>query len=202
LLGLSAPAATNAPAIQQPAEQVPVEQTSPVPQLVPFAPVLAVPVSVHTGAPVLHESTPWSQGLDGVQLLPSAQAMQAPFEQTSPVPQELPFAPALGVPVSVQMGEPVEHEMLPKSHGLAGVQLAPVTHATQVPFEQTRPFPHAEPLASGVPVSLQTAAPVEQEIWPTSQGLAGVQLAPFVQATQLPPEQTRSAPQLVPFGTG
>jgi hypothetical protein len=50
-----------------------------------------------------------------------------------------------------------------------------------------------------LPLSVQTDAPLEQTIAAVWHGLVDVQVAPAVQATQVPaPSQTRLAPQLVP----
>jgi hypothetical protein len=66
-------------------------------------------------------------------------------------------------------------------------------YGPQTPAVQVWPgFPHGVPLAALLgPPSTQTGAPVEQEIVPRSQTFVGVQVAPAVQAAQVPaPSQT------------
>jgi hypothetical protein len=53
---------------------------------------------------------------------------------------------------------------------LAGVQLAPSAQATQLPFEQTCPIPHAVPSA-WMPLSTQTDVPVVHEVMPVLQAV-------------------------------
>jgi hypothetical protein len=166
LTGLSVPEATNAPPIQHPDRQEPLAQICPEPQLLPFSAAFGVPVSLQTGEPEPQLSVPWSHGLAGVQFEPLAQATQAPFEQTSPLPQACPFWAGFELPVSTQTGEPLAQDRLPWSHGLAGAQALPAAQATHVPAEQTRAVPHEVPLDTGFPRSWQTGVPLPHEIWP------------------------------------
>ncbi len=67
----------------------------------------------------------------------------------------------------------------------------------QEPAEQKRPAPQVVPLATFAAVSVQTGPDVQ--LWlPTWHGFAGVQVAPAVQAVQVPAEQTSFVPQVVP----
>jgi hypothetical protein len=103
--------------------------------------------------------------------------------------------------VSPQVGVPVEHDVAPTWHALAGVQAAPEVQAMQAPLElHTMLVPHMEPAVIGVPVSAHTGEPVTHETKPTWHALDGVQAAPALQVTQLPLEQTMPLPQLVPSG--
>lgn len=79
------------------------------------------------------------------------------------------------------------------------MQAVPGVQAMQVPPLHTMPVPQEVPLAT-LPESVQTAAPVSQEVFPLRHGLlATVQLAPTVQLTQLPvAPQTLLVPQLLP----
>jgi hypothetical protein len=77
---------------------------------------------------------------------------------------------------------------------LAGVQLAPATHALQLPLSQTSFHPQVVPFGKSEPVSSQTCVPLEQTVLPTRQSLAGVQNAPAVQGRQLPLSQTSFQP--------
>jgi hypothetical protein len=62
-------------------------------------------------------------------------------------------------------------------------------------------MPHAVP--SGTPpATAQTGAPVPQASVPVLHESSGVQVVPSAQAMHVPPPQTRSVPQLVPFPTG
>ncbi len=60
--------------------------------------------------------------------------------------------------------------------------------------------PHDIPSACAMVVSVQAAVPVSQASVPLWQGLAGGQLAPAMQATQLPLAHTMFAPQGEPLG--
>jgi hypothetical protein len=68
------------------------------------------------------------------------------------------------------------------------------------PALQTALGPHEVPAATGVPVSLHTAVPVEQSVLPTSQGLVGVHAALCAHDVHVPLEQTSFVPHTVPFG--
>jgi len=84
--------------------------------------------------------------------LGTAAATHSPAWQTFPVPQTV---PSLAFPVATQTSVPVEHEVAPVRHGVAGVQPSPAVHDTQVPPLQTWPAPQPEPSESGDPVSAQ-----------------------------------------------
>jgi len=75
----------------------------------------------------------------------------------------------------------------------------PGVQAMQAPALHAIPVPQEVPLGT-LPESVQTAAPVSQDVFPLWHGLLGtVQLAPTVQLTQLPVElQTLLVPQLAP----
>jgi hypothetical protein len=68
------------------------------------------------------------------------------------------------------------------------------------PLLHCRLVPHAVPLATFVPVSVQTGVPPLQESVPVWHGLGGVQAEPEVHVVQMPALQTRLVPQVVPFG--
>ena len=121
---------------------VPLLQTAFAPHAVPF-PAL-VPVSVHTAVPVEQSVDPAWQGFAGVQVAPCVHTLQVPLLQTELGPHDVPLG--AGVPVSVHTEEPVEHEVVPTSHGLFGVQAAPAAHAVQTPLLQTSLVPHTVPL--------------------------------------------------------
>jgi hypothetical protein len=116
----------------------------------------------------------------------------------------VPSADGLGWFVSTQTAVPLAHEMRPRSQGFAGTQPAPWLQALQRPPLQTEPLPQGAPLAAGLglPVSVQTGVPLLQSMLPSSQAFAGAQLAPWLQAPQLPRLQTLPTPQLVPSATG
>jgi hypothetical protein len=84
--------------------QAPPIHTWPVPQVVPSK---TVPLSVHTGAPELQTMAAVWHGLVDVQVVPAAQATQAPLgEQTRPAPQVVPAGWKVR---SVQTGKPELH---------------------------------------------------------------------------------------------
>ncbi len=113
------------------------------------------------------------------------------------VPQEAPFGPG---PVSLQRGTPVEQEVVPVSHWLAGVHGAFGVHATHAPLSQTIPAPHDPPFGPGMPVSVHVDVPVEQDVVPRSHWLVGVHGTPDAQATHEPPLHTMPVPHAVPSG--
>lgn len=102
--------------------QTPLLQTRLVPQPVPFA---TFPDATQTGAPVVHVFVPVRQGrVEIVQLAPTVQVPQVPVPlQTRLSPHAVPGARF--VPVSVHVGEPVEHASVPMWQVLAGAQVAP-----------------------------------------------------------------------------
>jgi hypothetical protein len=173
--------------------QLPVLHTRFVPQLLPSAWFWFV--SVQVGAPVVHVSVPVWHGFVGVQAPPALQVAQAPLLHTMFVPQVVPFARG---PDSMHTGEPVAHDVVPALHALAGWQLEPAAHDTQVPALQTLSVPQEAPLASALPVSVQ-AMLGEQTVMPAWQGFAGTQIEPAEHVAQLPAWQTMLAPQAVPL---
>jgi hypothetical protein len=179
--------------------QPPALQTMLVPQLVPFA---TFPEAAHTGAPVLQVVMPVRHGWpETVQLAPAVQLPQVPVAlQTRLVPHGVPAARF--VPVSVHCGAPVEHARVPIWQALVGAQVAPVWQETHCPVWHTMLVPQEVPFGRS-PISVQTAAPVAQLIAPVRHGLAvTVQVAPAVQATQVPSLQTMFSPHTVPFACG
>lgn len=185
----------------------PLSQTMLVPQAAPLA--RFVPWSAQVDAPVAHDVSPLWHALLGVHAVPAVQLTHDPAEQTWLVPHAVPSAAF--VPVSVQVGAPVEQEVTPAWQGfVASEQDRPDTqdtHELDPPpstppsgaLKQTRLVPQLVPFGSG-PVSLHTDDPVSQEVVPVSQALAGVHERPAVQPTQLPPLQTLFVPQTVPLG--
>lgn len=75
----------------------------------PFA--ASLPVSVHTGVPVEHESVPVWHPFVGVHDVPVVHAAHVPLLQTSLTPHAVPSSTF--PPVSVQTGEPVEQPIDP-----------------------------------------------------------------------------------------
>ncbi len=145
-----------APAVQD--TQVPALQTLFVPQEVPFDRLCVVSEQLIVGTQVM---VPAWQGLDGAQAIPAVHDAQAPLLHTRSVPQEVPLA---AFPDSVQTGAPVSQVVIPVRQGLPEtVQAVPAWHATQLPVAlQTLFVPQLVPVATSVPLSLQTGAPVEQ----------------------------------------
>jgi hypothetical protein len=100
---------------------------------------------------------------------------------------------------------PSAQEFVPTTQGFRFVtQVPPATQALQEPTLQTWSGPQIVPFGSGTAaLSRQTDVPVEQEVMPVRQGSGFVtHTTPAVQATHVPPLQTRSVPQPVPFGIG
>ena len=168
-----------------------------VPQLVP--PTLLVP-STQVWAPVAHEVTPFLHAFGlPVQGCPALHAMQAPLpSQTMPTPQLVP--PVLFVP-SVQVVMLPLQVVLPCLQALGlPVQLWFAVHTPQKPLPSHIGPPGHVAVAGLFEPSMQTDAPVTQEVMPFRQtdGLV-VQAVPAVHATQVPvPLQTWLVPQVVP----
>jgi hypothetical protein len=188
-----------APGVHPP--HAPALQNSLVPQAVPL--VAAVPVSVQVAVPDAHDVSPTSHGFAGVHAVPAVHAPHAPSSHTSFVPHDVPFATV--VPVSLQTGEPVVHDVVPVWHAFDGVHGAPVEHVMQVPLLQTSGVPaslgpHVVPFSTFAPVSLQTGTPDEQTTVPTWHAFDdGVHAAPAVQVPHAPLSQTSPAPHDVPL---
>lgn len=175
--------------------QPPLSQTWFIPHDVPFG---RLPVALHTGTPVLQEIEPVLQAA-GVQVAPFVHALHDPLSQTALVPQLVPLATC--DPVSVHTGVPLEHESVPVSHTLLGVQAVPFWHMVHAPLSQTMLVPQLVPLSTLLPVSLQTGAPDEQSMDPLWHGLDGTHELPWAHAAHVPLSQTMPLPQPVPFAT-
>jgi hypothetical protein len=115
------------------------------------------------------------------------------------VPQLVPLETC--VPVSVHAGEPVEHDSVPVSHTLVGVQGAPFWHVMHEPLSHTMLVPQLAPLSTLPPLSMHTGAPEAQLMEPVWHGFVGTHEAPAVHALHVPLSQTRLVPQAVPLET-
>jgi hypothetical protein len=174
----------------------PLSHTMFVPHVVPFDTL--VPVSLHTGAPLVHTVVPVWHGLAGVQTAPEVHALQVPLSQTSLVPHEVPLLRL--PPVSTHVDTPVEHDVVPVWHALAGVHDRPAVHAVHVPLSQTSLVPHEVPLGALVPWSAHVMLG-EQLIVPLWHTFVGVQEVPAVHDVHEPLSQTWLVPHDVPLGT-
>ena len=92
---------------------------------------------------------------------------------------------------------PVWQVVLPTWQGSLGAQLLPAMQLMHAPALQTLLFPHEVPFVT-FPVSVQTEAPVVQDVVPVRHAVAGVQLTPGMQVPQTPPLQTLFVPHEVP----
>jgi len=185
-------------------------QTWPAPQEAPAA--ASWPVSAQVGAPVEQEVSPRWQAVAGAQESPAWQGRQ------SPVPSQIP-----GTPPTKQVSDPAATGVAPPQEGpplqdwiplpvarqmLAGVQAVPSLQATHAPpASQTWAAPQVVPGLASWPVSEQVWAPVEQEVSPVWQALAGTQAFPARQGRQSPlPSQIPGVPAASqvsdPAGTG
>jgi hypothetical protein len=100
----------------------------------------------------------------------------------------------------VQVGTPLVHSRVAvAAQRLVEAQADPWTQAMQAPAgSHTWPAPQDVP-AVAAPPSTQTGEPVEQSVTPSRQGTPSAQLAPAVQAPQVPAAvQTWPDPQAVP----
>ena len=160
-----------------------------MPQGVPFA--TGVVASTQTEVPVEHEVVPLWHGLaTNGQETPAVHVLHVPPLQTMFGPQVVPF-PTF-VPWSTQTEVPVEHEVAPLWHGLAGgTQETPAVQEVHAPALQTWFVPQVVPSATFVVASTQTEVPVEHEVVPLWQGLAtNGQATPAVHAVHAPALQT------------
>ena len=107
--------------------QLPFKQNRFVPHIVPFG---RLPVSLHTGEPVAHDTTPVLHALVGWQLAPAAHETQVPALQTLSVPHETPLVSTLPVSVHAIVGV---QTVMPEWHGFAGTHTVPAEQAAQVP---------------------------------------------------------------------
>jgi hypothetical protein len=132
----------------------------------------------------------------GWQAVPDTHETQAPALQTWVVspPQGVPLS---SLPASVHTGSPVVQAIVPFLHSLVGSHDIPAVQGPHVPLWQTLLSPQAVPL--GLLLSLQTGTPVEHEVVPVLHGFVTGQLAPTVQALQVPLPHTMFVPQEVPF---
>jgi len=159
----------------------PLLHTIPVPQALPLA---ALPLSMHTACPVLHEVCPTRQGAPVTsQVAPALQVRHVPWWQTLSVPH---FAPSSrGVPRSVHTGTPPVHESVPWWHALVGTQPAPALQGTHWPTEHTWPDPQGVP-SSALPDSTHVDTPVAQLVWPSLHASLRSQATPSTQVEQPP----------------
>jgi hypothetical protein len=95
--------------------------------------------------------------------LHAAGSVNTPPAQDWPAPHNVPW-PLLVV--SLQVIVPLAHEVCPFLHGFVGWHAWPAVHDTQLPALHTRFAPQTVPLGWFVPLSLQTALPVEQSSVP------------------------------------
>jgi hypothetical protein len=177
----------------------PASHTRFVPQLVPG--FTRAPVSVQTWSPVAQEVVPTWQASAGVHAAFEMHATHAPVgSQTWFAPHDVPGGAS--TLVSTHVRAPVEQEVVPTSHGFAGVHDWPAVHETHWPVgSQTTFVPHEVPGAASVFVSTHVCAPVEHEVRPTWHGSAGVQSWFAVQATHAPVgSHTWFVPHDVPAG--
>jgi hypothetical protein len=187
LVGVQVPPVVHGP-------QTPLWHAMLFPQDSPFMMLL---VSTHTGLPVEHEIVPFLHRFVGWQAAPSLQVLHVPPLQTLFVPHNVPF---MTFPDSPHTAVPVEQEIIPVLHGFVGWQLAPLLQMPHVPLLQTLLEPQEVPLET-FPVSTHTDVPVEHDVVPVLQGLAGWQPT-FAAHTEQPPLlHTMLVPHDVPFVT-
>jgi hypothetical protein len=156
------------------------------------------PVTLQTDEPVEHSVVPTLHGWpDGVHTVPWVHE-HVPLAHPRFVPQLVPLVALL--PVSVHTGTPVAQDWVPLWQiAVVGVHDVPSVQATHAPPRHTWPVPQLAVPSFTLPAGVHTDVPVEQSVVPVWQGLLGVQTSPVLQATQLPPLQTKSVPQDVPL---
>lgn len=159
-------------------------------------PAGALPLAVHTGAPVVQLVVPVVQGLPVEHDAPGIHATQLPAALHTPPLHAVPTGSGL---VALQTGDPVVHEIVPEWQAVAGVQAMPVVHALHVPLALQTPPVHAVP-AGELPLAVQTGAPVVHEMVPVWQAVGGVHAIPLVQVLHIPLPLQTPPEQAVPAG--
>ena len=155
-----------------------------------------MPVSVHTGVPVEHESVPVWHVFVGMQLPPPVHITQLPLLQTWFEPQ---FVPSGRLPVSVQTPVPEVQTMLAVRHGVVVVHEVPAVQPTQLPAVLQTWFVPQDVPGGRLPLFAQTGVPLEQTSAPARQAVDGVHEAPAMHVMQPPFEHTWFMPHEVPF---
>jgi hypothetical protein len=153
--------------------------------------------------PVVQEVRLWVHAPAAVQSSPATHEVQTPVPlQTWSVPQEVPAAS--GVAVSTQVDAPLAQEVVPTRQEVGfPSQASPAVQALHAPPLQTWSVPQVVPFGSGIAVLTHTRVPVAHEVTPVRHGSrSSVQATPATQARQVPPLQTWSVPQDVPFAIG
>jgi hypothetical protein len=175
----------------------PPQQTWPmVPHEVRFA---ALPLATHIDCPVSQLVAPVWHALPSMHAVPAVHASHEPLLQTSFDPHAVPFGTL--VPVSMHVAVAPEHMSVPVWQGLVGGHDAPALQPPHMPPVQTWPGPQEVPLGALVPVSVQTATPVEQETIPVWQALVGWHAPPWAHGTHAPLSQTSWVPHELPLGS-
>jgi hypothetical protein len=136
--------------------QFPFEQIFSVPHGIPSG---ALPLSVHSEAPLLQVVFPVLQGA-GWQVMFAVHATQAPLLQTFPWPQ---FFPSGALPISLHSVVPVAHEDTPTLHGLGVVHETSGVQGAQFPLLQKRLLPQPLPFGAFLLLSVQAAAPLAHD---------------------------------------
>ena len=171
----------------------------PVPLHVPpvhAVPLAALPVTEHTGAPLVQIVVPVVHGLPVEHAAPGTHATQAPAPLQTPPAHAV---PAAELPLAVQTGAPLVHTMEPVRHAIGGVQAIPLVHALHTPAALHTPPAHAVP-AAALPFAVHTGVPVVHEMAPVRHAAVGVHDVPPVQTEHAPLPLQTPPPQAVPAG--
>lgn len=117
------------------AEHTPPEQTIALPHGVPS---FALPVSVHTAAPVVQTYTLFLHELATEQSPPELHAVQTPWLQTLPVAPPSPASPPHEIPLDAawtepQLATPASSQVVCPTLHSPGMQVAPGTHLEESP---------------------------------------------------------------------
>jgi hypothetical protein len=180
---------------------VPAEHATHAPplQTLPVAhdrPSAALPVSRHSGLPVLQVVVPTRQGFATAQAAPTLHAAQVPPPQTMSVPHDAPSVAF--VAWSVHVGVPALQSSLPAWQGFVGTQAAPLMQAAHVPIEHTMFVPQTLP-SGAAPDCMQTGRPVAHDVTPVWHGSPmSAQAAPSEHAPQAPAWHAMASPHGVP----
>jgi hypothetical protein len=163
---------------------LPEQRGAPGRQLWQVFPVQPLPPQLSTiSVPLPEQLIRWPLRQKGALL--GLQSRQVPPTHTRLPPHPV---PSLTFPATTHREAPVLQEIVPRLQGSPVLQVAPSSHATQLPFPHTRLLPQLLPLGA-LPVSMQREAPVAQVVVPTLQA-DGSQALLGAQGIQVPLLQT------------
>lgn len=160
-------------------------------------PGAALAENAHEGAPELHWIVPVVQALPVEHDVPAEHALQVPLPLHTPPGHGVPGAT---LPLATHVGAPLPHAIAPVVHGLPVGHEVPAAHGLQTSLPLQTPPGHEVP-AGALPLTVQTAAPVEHASEPAVHGSPVLHEAPAAQGTHVPAPLHTPSGHEVPAGT-